>query len=303
MDERHLRYFIAVAEELNFTRAAERLHTVQPSLSAQIRNLEADVGTPLFDRDTRHVQLTEAGRVFLQEARMILRYTHHAVILARQAARTAAGHITIGSIVGAEGRVLSRVLPALRSKFPEVELVLRSLTSPEQIAALQNHEINIGFMRGPIEDSTIAFETIAYDSIVAILPREHALAKLQQIPVSLLAEGQLVQVARAQAPAIHDITNQIAQRAGVHFNTVLETDNVLATLNAVGASLGFSLVPDYVKNILPPNVAARPLDIEPQPQVDLLVAYRKNDALPALICLLSLLREYMSKPQLMPPAD
>jgi LysR family hca operon transcriptional activator len=110
----------------------------------------------------------------------------------------------------------------------------------------------------------------------------------------MLAKEQLDQVGRANAPAIHDITNQIAEQAGVHFQTVIETDNVLATLNAVGASLGFSLVPDYVQNILPSNVVAKVLDIEPPPQLDLLVAYRKNDTLPALTCLLSLLRENLS---------
>jgi LysR family hca operon transcriptional activator len=291
MDERHLRYFVAVAENLSFTRAAERLHTAQPSLSAQVRNLETAIGTPLFRRDTRHVELTEAGDVFLQEAKTILRYMHHAVIRARQTARTAAGHITIGSIVGAEGRILSRVLSALRIRCPGIEVTLRSLSSPQQIEALQNEEINVGFLRGPVDDPAIVTEVVAHDSVLAILPCDHPMAKLRRVPIAALAKEQLVQVSRAEAPAIHDITNEIAQRAGVQFHTTIETDNVLATVNAVAASLGFSLLPDYISGVLPASVVAKPLDIDPPPLVDLLVAYRKTDSLPALTCLLSLLRE------------
>ena len=196
MDQRYLRYFIAVAEELSFTRAADRLHTVQPSLSQQIKKLEDIVGTPLFHRDTRHVQLTEAGRVFLPEARNVLQATDYAIALARQAARTQAGQLTIGFLPGAESRVFGNVLPVLRSRCPEIQLSLRSLSSPEQIAALQNHQINVGFLRGPIEDSEIAWEVVTREPIVAAVPAQHALAKLERIPIPMLAQVPLVFITR-----------------------------------------------------------------------------------------------------------
>ncbi len=261
----------------------------------QIRKLEDIVGTPLFVRDKHHVELTEPGRVFLREARILLQQAQHAVTLTRQAARAAAGHITIGSIVGADVKVLSHILPLLRTRYPQVQLSLRSMTTWEQIIALQNGEINIGFLRGPIDDSTIASETISQDNILAALPAGHPLAALERIPVPTLAETPLVMILRTNASAIHDITNEIANRAGVQFNAVLDTDNVVATLNAVGSALGFSLLPDYVQLILPPNVVTRPLDLDPQPQLNLLMAYRKDNQIAGLTNYISLIRECMSK--------
>jgi LysR family transcriptional regulator, hca operon transcriptional activator len=293
MDHRYLRYFIAVAEELSFTRAAERLHTVQPSLSQQIKKLEEIVSTPLFHRDTRHIELTEAGRVFLEEARAILRYTDHAIALARQAAHAEAGHIMIGFLPGAEAKIFPNVLPTLRHRCPNLQVSLRSLASPEQITALQNHLINVGFLRGPIEDSEIAWEPILRERIMAVLPAQHPLAKFERVPVPLLTEVPLVMVTREKAPVIHDRTNEIAKRAGVQFHPAIDTDNVLATLNTVGSGLGFSLLPDYVQSILPQTVVARPLALEPEPEIDLLVAYRKDDRLPALPLFLSLLHEFL----------
>jgi LysR family hca operon transcriptional activator len=293
MDHRYLRYFIAVAEELSFTRAAERLHTVQPSLSQQIKKLEEIVGTPLFHRDTRHLELTEAGRVFLEEARAILRYMDHAIALARQAAHAEAGHIMIGFLPGAEAKIFPYILPTLRHRCPNLQVSLRSLATPEQIVALQNHLINIGFLRGPIVDSEIAWEPILREKIIAILPAQHPLAKFDRIPVPLLTKVPLVMVVREEAPIIHDITNAIAKQAGVEFHPAIDTDNVLTTLNTVGSGMGFSLLPDYVKHILPQSVAARPLALEPEPELDLLVAYRKDDRLPALPLFLALLREFL----------
>jgi LysR family hca operon transcriptional activator len=294
VDGRHLRYFIAVAEELNFTRAAERLHTVQPSLSAQIRKLEEDIGALLFERDKHHVALTAAGRVFLQEARAIQRNIEHAVFLTRQTARVEAGHITMGSIVGTDGKVLSHVLPALRGRHPEIQLSLRSMTNREQIEALQNREINIGLLRGPIDDPAIVCETISQDTMLAVLPAGHSLAQLDRIPVSKLAKVPLVMVSRSDSASVHDITNRIAECAGEKFHVVLDTDNVVATLNAVGSALGFSLLPDYVRQILPANVISRPLDLDPQPKLDLLMAYRKEEKRASVTTFTTLIRECMS---------
>ncbi len=293
MDQRYLRYFIAVAEELSFTRAADRLHTVQPSLSQQIKRLEDIVGTPLFHRDTRHVQLTEAGRVFLPEARNLLQATDYAIALARLAARAQAGQLTIGFLPGAEGKVFGYVLPVLRSRCPEIQLSLRSLSSPEQLAALQSHQINIGFLRGPIEDPEIAWEVVTREAIVAAVPAKHPLAKIERIPVPMLAQVPLVIISRSYAPAIHDLTNHIAKRAGVSFHAGVETDNIVATLHAVGSGLGFSLFPEYARQIVPRTVVIRPLDLDPVPEIELLVAYRKDHNLQVVPFFLTLLHEFM----------
>lgn len=293
MDHRYLRYFIAIAEELNFTRAAEKLHTVQPSLSQQIRKLEAIVGTPLLQRDRRHVELTKAGRVFLQEARKILQHTDNAIALARQEALAGPEHLTIGFLHGAEGKVFPYVLPILRARCPDIQLSLRSLYTHEQLAALESNQINVGFLRGPIQNPEIGWEVVLRNAIIAIVPAQHELAKLERIPVQRLAELPLVRVPKALSAAMHDLRNQIELKAGVQFHSVLDAENVLSTLSAVGSGLGFSLEPDYVQQILPLTVVARPIDLDPPPEIELLVAYRKDDKLPALAVFLSLLRECM----------
>src|SRR5208337_1595169 len=204
MDHRYLRYFIAVAEELNFTRAAEKLHTVQPSLSQQIRRLEEIVGTPLFHREKHRLHLTEAGRIFLQESRSILQQTSRAIALARQAARAEAGFMTIGFVPGVEGKVFPRILPILRAKYPDIELSLRTLTSPQQMEALHDREINIGFLRPPIDDPDVVSETVLREKIIAVIPANHPLAKLKRVPVRSLAALPFLEVARPAAPGLHD---------------------------------------------------------------------------------------------------
>jgi LysR family hca operon transcriptional activator len=292
----HLRYFIAVAEELNFSKAAERLHTAQPSLSFQIRSLEEIVGTPLFYRNKRHVELTEAGRTFLGQARFILQYMEHAIALASRAARGEVGHITIGCLPGVEGKIFSRVLPLMQTRFPEVALSLRNLSTPEQLAALENGEIDVGFLRGPITNPVIVSEVFLRETIVALVPASHALAKCKRIPLRSLATLPFIPVPLKQAPAFHDMVNRLAAQAGVHFQPLHETTGILADLNAVGAGLGFSFWPDYVQQIAPATVAVRPLDVDPPPEIDLLVAYRKDNKLPALASFLSLLRDCMAGP-------
>ena len=272
MDLRYLRYFIAVAEECNFSRAAERLNTVQPSLSHQIKRLEVEfVGTPLFQRDKHHVKLTEAGRVFLVQARVILSTVENAIALARQAARAEIGDLTIGFVPGAEGKVFPHILPMLRTRCPGINLTLRGLTTPEQIEALRN------------------------GAIVAVVPADHELARQERVAVTQLAKLPFVLVARSIAPAVHDAAKRIAESAGVTFELVLTTDNVLGTLNAVGSGLGFSLLPDFVRQISPRTVAVRSLAIEPPPRLDLVAAYRAGNDLPALAVLLDLLRAWIAQ--------
>ncbi len=291
MELRLLRYFVAVAEELNFTHAAERLHTAQPSLSQQIRQLEDFVGTPLLDRDRRRLKLTEAGRVFLREARRLLADADHAVSLARRAARAEAGVITIAIVPGPEGQLFSHVMPLLLHNYPDLNIVLRSMTSPEQIAALQKGEINLGLLRGPIEDEAISYDVISREDVVAVIPANHPLARQRRVAPKSLAGLPLIQLSRSVAPAVHDVMVRISQAAGVQFRTLLVTENILTTLNAVASGMGFTLLAAYVEDILPKNVVVRPLEMEHVPQLELLAAYRKDDQLPALAFFLEILRD------------
>jgi LysR family hca operon transcriptional activator len=296
LDLRYLRYFVVIAEELNITRAAERLHTVQPSLSQQIHRLEEIVGTPLFYRKKNHLELTEAGHIFLMESRSILRSASHAVTLARQAARAEAGKITIGFVPGPEGKVFPYVLPILQSKYPEIQLVLHSMTSAQQILALQKCEINLGFLRGPISDPRIVSSVLMREEIVAVLPAKEPLAKLERVPPAKLATLPYISPSSVQAPALHEHTNRVATQIGVAIRSRIGADSIWAGLNAVGSGAGFTLLPDYVYLIAPQTVRVVPLDMDPPPPaIELLLAYRSDDKLPALALFLSLLRDCMQQ--------
>jgi LysR family transcriptional regulator, hca operon transcriptional activator len=298
MDLRYLRYFVAVAEELSFTRAAQRVHTAQPSLSQQIRKLEDEIlQTPLFRRDKRHVELTEAGRVFLPEAKAILAATERAVSLARYAALSAAGRIVIGFIPGTEGAVLAKVLPALRGQHPEIQVFLRDLNSQSQLQALRDREIDAGFLRGPCEGPDLCWELALLDSVVAAIPTEHPLARLERLPIAMLSELPLVRVARESSAVVNSLAARITAQSGVAFRSGPETDGILSTLGAVAAGLGFAFLPGYAEKIRPANVAVRPLEMENPPEIELYVAYRKDNPNPGLQAFLSLLRQFVCAPR------
>jgi DNA-binding transcriptional LysR family regulator len=155
MELRHLRYFVAVAEELNFTRAAARLHTSQPSLSQQIRQLEAGVGVRLLERSRQHVALTSAGRIFLREAKEILGRVEHAGRLAKQAADGRAGDLSVGTFPAADVRILPALRPLLAAHLPDLRLILHSKYAVEPVAGLLAGTLDVAFVRGPIESDEL----------------------------------------------------------------------------------------------------------------------------------------------------
>ncbi|NVO14806.1 MAG: LysR family transcriptional regulator [Rhodoplanes sp.] len=293
MENRILKYFVAVAEELSFTRAAKRLHIAQPSLGQQIRQLEAAIGAPLLVREGHHLQLTEAGRTLLHEARNIIVLTERAVVLTRQAAKTEAGLLTIAMVAGPENKLFSTVFAAMFRQYPGVQIVLRTLTGPEQLDAIRDHAIDIGFLRGPIElEDGLVSEIIVREDMIALLPADRPLARQKRIDIRTLAAAlPLVDISEAVAPALHRAIHRIAANAGVRFNTIMVVESITATLNAIASGLGFSLHCEYVRQITPKNVVVRPLDVSPVPQLDLVVVYRRNDRRAALEFFLKSLRE------------
>ncbi|HTR27163.1 MAG TPA: LysR substrate-binding domain-containing protein [Terriglobales bacterium] len=292
MDLRYLRYFIAVAEEMNFTRAAERLHTVQPSLSRQIRRLEEIVGVPLFVRDRHELELTEAGRIFLDESRSILEQVNRAMMLARQGARAEAGKISVGFIFGTDtSSIFSNLLPTLKECCPEMQVAYEGMTEAELFHKLEEQEINVAFGPGTIAASGVVSEVILRQNIVVVAPSTHPLARLRKIPVSRLASETLIGPSETANPRFRKFLESIAETARVRFASTIERDNVLSALHAVSLGLGIALIPDYQKSILPGSVVARQLDLDPQPTYELLMYYHKSDRNPALAYFLSIVRE------------
>jgi LysR family hca operon transcriptional activator len=294
MDLRYLRYFVAVAEEMNFTHAAERLHTVQPSLSRQIQRLEEMVGTPLFRRNRHGLKLTEAGRIFLDESRAILLQMDRAIAAARQGARAEAGNISLGFIPGTEMRIISKFLPTLKLRCPEMKISFHALGESELLKALEAEKINVAFASGAANGANIVSEVVLSQKIVVLLPAAHPLSRLRKVPLDSLTGMCWIRPSMQNDPGYVSGLLAITARAGVTFPSVTEHDNVLSAIHAVGLGLGFALVPDYQRDILPGSIAARPLALDPPPALDLSMAYRRDDRTPAMAFFLSIVRECMA---------
>jgi len=292
-DLRYLRYFVAVAEELNFTRAAEQLHTVQPSLSQQIRRLEEIVGTPLFWREKHHLQLSAAGRVFLVEAKKMLQHAEEAVEAAQRAARAESGSLAVAFAPGAEGR-FSQFLHYLHETYPSIRISLRSLQSREQLEALRNQSIDAGVVAGPVEDEAIEAELVDRQKTIVILASTHLLARRKVVPITDLAPLPLVRPSR-MVSAYNRVIDEIEKQNSVKLNTSVEVDNWLAAVNEVANGVGYGLVPEYVSYILPKGVVSRPLEMKTQPTLDLMLVNRKDNLSPALQLFISAFHEYARK--------
>ena len=277
MELRHLRYFVAVAEELNFTRAATRLHTSQPSLSQQIRQLEAEIGEVLLDRSRHHVALTNAGRIFLREAKDILGRIEHARRLAKQAADGRAGELSVGTFPSADVRILPALRPLVAAHLPHLRLILHSKYALEPMAGLRSGALDLAFMRGPLSADGLEVVELLREQIVAVLPSHHVLARRKRIPVQLLHDLPCITLEPSLSPALHDAIASLYRQAHIRMHAVSSADNVLGHLKLVQEGLGFALLPDSISALLPPGVTFRPLDCNPVPSVSLLAAWKAGN--------------------------
>jgi LysR family hca operon transcriptional activator len=274
---RHLRYFVAVAEELNFTRAATRLRTAQPSLSQQIRQLEKSVGARLLDRSRQHVALTNAGRIFLQQAKDILARVEHAGRLAKQAADGRAGELSVGTFPSADVRILPALRPLVAEHLPDLRLILHSKYAVEPIAGLLSGTLDVAFLRGPLATAGLEYIELLHEQLVIVLPSHHPLARRKAIPVQSLDDLPCIAMERRLSPALHDAAIGLYRAAKIRMHAVSSADNVLGHLKLVQEGLGFALLPDSISALLPPGVTFRPLDCNPVPSVSLLAAWKAGN--------------------------
>ncbi len=286
-----MRYFVAVAEELNFTRAAQRLNTAQPSLSQQIKRLEAELGVPLLDRSKRHVALTAGGRVFLADAKELLARVERAVERAARAQPGKFVELSIGVVPAAEIKILPKLIPLLERSLPRVRLVFHNLPSAEQKRLLATGSLDIGLLRGPLEDPRLQVEDVLWEKLVAGLPSGHALAHKKTVSIRQLNDVPFIMVSRKGSPELHDAVQAFCKRSGLHPRVVQQADNVLGNLNMIRAGMGFALLPDYATSILPKGVVSKPLAWNSAPVVSLVVAYRRGKATPEMLAFKKLLRE------------
>ena len=264
MELRHLRYFVAVAEECNFRRASARLNVAQPALSVQIRQLEEEIGTKLFERAGRGVVLTAAGAVFLSYARQALRETKSGVERARQAGSGDIGHLDIGYSTAAGFLVFPTVIPAFRHEHPGVKLNFRSLHLSNQLEALASGEIDIGFGYLPFATEGLDVVPLTKEDLVAVIPVGHRLARERTVSIKDLSGEPLVLPNRAVMPQLRQQITNLFDLNGSNIHVAYEVEHAVNLLNFVGTGLGCSLLPTYVlrmkqdtvvyKKVAPPNL-------------------------------------------------
>jgi DNA-binding transcriptional LysR family regulator len=289
MELRHLRYFIAVAEELHFGRAAERLCIAQPPLSQQIQQLERELGFTLFQRTQRKVQLTEAGRMFLDEARQTLINLEKAAQSGRRIARGETGWLGVGFVGTATYAVLPAALSAFRAQYPNVELVLRELVSARQAQALREKRIHLGLARPPLLDEDFISEALVHEPLLAALPETHPLSHLDHLTLSALAAEPFILFPRYPKPSYADFVISTCEQAGFQPTVAQEAAEMQTAISLVAAGIGVTLVPDCVRHLRRDGIIYCPLEA-PIATTELAVVYRRNDDSPALHAFLRVLR-------------
>jgi DNA-binding transcriptional LysR family regulator len=295
VEMRHLRYFVAVAEELHFGRAAMRLHIAQPPLSQQIRKLEEMVGHALLHRTSREVRLTAAGEELLERARHTLKKIDADLSAVRRAGRGEAGTLTVGFVGSAMLTALPKLLGRYRRQFPQVDLQLRELYTAGLIDALLNGTVDVGFMRdaGPIDGLHI--ETLMAEPFVVVLPRKHPLAEEKSVPVKSLQHEPFVLFARSYGSVAWKKTMDVCEAHGFTPRVVQEAPQWLTIMTLVGAGLGVTIAPACVTKLAVPDTVCRKL--RPQSQLTQLeLACRASETRPIATAFSELARQRFRAP-------
>jgi len=275
MELRHLRYFIAVADAGSLTVAAEQtLHTSQPSLSRQIRDLEQEVGIPLMSRSARGIELTSAGKAFLDHARMALVQVEAAKEAALRAAQPARATFALGFLSGAEIGLLPEVERILRAEFPGIDIRLSSDYSPVLAKALMRRKLDAAFMRPEEHAEDLAYKRVRTDPLVFVFPSDHRLASKPAVAAQDVADDTFYLPSKA-APAVRRVVLEYFERAGVELKAAEhEVHNVVHAISMITSTRGVMLLPAYTKRYLPETITTRPVRGE-VPTLDLVIAHHK----------------------------
>lgn len=273
MELRYLRYFLAVAEELSFTRAAARLNMAQPPLSQQIRKLEAHLGATLFRRTKRRVELTDAGRVFLEQSYQAMRAIEQGIVLAQRADRGEIGRLAIGILVYVSYTLIPPILREFRARYPEVHIEMRFLTNALQIAALKSGQVDVCFVRPPVDEPNIETRLISRERFVLAMPATHPLAGKAAVSIKQLKDDPFIMYARELGPTFYSSLYQFCAKAGFTPKVALEVSQINAAVGLAGSGIGVALVPQSMNQLHFDNVVYRPI-VERAPNVDVLLAWQ-----------------------------
>jgi len=279
MELRHLRYFVAVAEELNFTKAAARLHLAQPSLTCQIHNLEEELGVLLLNRSKSQVALNEEGRSFLVDARRILALANESILAVRRLSRGEMGQLNIAYLPNFDFELLPETLAAFRRTFPHIALNLFDMTPAEQLRALETRKIDLGFvgLPPPLTAASIQWESIARHRTVVVLPAKHPLTRKRAIDLRELETMFFVGMSEKTHPGFRDWLNRTCEQAGFTPRVLQDAELEPALMTFVAEGLGVTLARDHIKKLPHPGVTFRPM-ASPL-KIDYCIAWnRSNDS-------------------------
>jgi len=293
MELRHLRYFVAVADAGNVTVAAQLLHTSQPSLSRQIRDLEDEVGTPLLTRRARGIELTPAGRAFLDHARSVLSQVEAATEAARRAAHPAKPCFAMGFLTGHELTWMPEALQILHQELPNIDVMISSQYSPLLAEGLSKGKIDAAFLRREQGAPDLAFRLLVKEPLMVVLPSNHRLARLKAVSPRDLAGETFVTVSNT-APVLRVVIDNYLRRSGIKIIPAHEADHLAMGVSLIASTRGVGLLPAYAQNFLPSSVTNRPLKGD-VPTVDLVLGYKKSNESPILKLLLSRLDELVER--------
>jgi len=286
MELRHLRYFVAVAEAGSLTLAAEkRLHTAQPSLSRQIRDLEYEVGAELLTRSARGIDLTPAGEAFLPHARMALAQVEAATAAARRAAKPAKANFVVGFLTGHEMEWLPAAMQILHGNLPEIEVTIASQPSPEMARAVARGEADIAFIRPEPNIPELDYKLLTQEPLMFVLPSDHRLAAAPAIGLDEIAGEPFIMVSNT-APVLRAVIEDYLKKSGVTITPDNQADNLSMAISLVASTRGIAILPVYAQNFLPWSVTSRPIKGE-VPHVDLVLAYHRENTSPVLADFLS----------------
>ncbi len=294
MELRHLRYFVAVADAGSLTVAAEqKLHTSQPSLSRQMRDLEDEVGAQLLTRRARGIELTPAGRAFLDHARSVLSQVEAATEAARRVAHPAKPCFVMGFLTGHELTWMPEALRILREELPNIDVMISSQYSPLLADGLSKGRIDAAFLRREKGVPGLAYRVLVKEPLVVILPSDHRLAALKAISPGDLV-GETFVIVSDTAPVLRAVIDNYLKRSGINITPAHEADHVTMGISLIVSTRGVGLLPAYAQNFLPSTVTSRPLKGD-TPTVELVLGYKKSNESPALKLLLSRLDELVAR--------
>jgi LysR family hca operon transcriptional activator len=294
MELRHLRYFVAVAEEGSLTVAAKRrLHTAQPSLSRQIRDLEYEVGAQLMIRSAHGIELTAAGRVFLDHARLALAQVDAAREAARRAAQPAKPSFALGFLTGKEIDWLPEAIRLLRDELPNIEITVSSQYSPDLAEALVRGKLDVAFLRRETRATDLMFKVVATEPFVVVLPSDHRLASYEAINPHDIVGETFIAVSNT-APVGRRVVDDYLRRTGIDIRPDHEADHLAMAMSLVASTRGVALLPAYARNLLPSSLTSRPLQGD-VPTIDLVVGYSKTNTSPILKLFLSRIDDLIAR--------